>query len=115
MHPLAPVVRALIAAVAALMLLGGLGLVAGGEAPGGLWLIVVGAVGLLAVGFERSRYRSGAAERTAGEPGPGGGEPGTPEPRFRRTEEVFVDPSSGRRMRVWVDSETGERQYHAEG
>jgi hypothetical protein len=114
MHPMAPVVRALVAAVAALMLLGGLGLVVGGEAPGGLWLIAVGAVGLVAVGFERSRYRSVAAERTAAEPGPGGGEPGVPEAPFRVTDEVFVDPSTGRRMRVWVNPETGERRYHAE-
>lgn len=114
MHPMAPVVRALVAAVAALMLLGGLGLVVGGDAPAGLWLIVIGAVGLVAVGFERSRYRSGAAERNAAEPGPGGGEPASPESRFRRTDEVFVDPSTGRQMRVWVDPATGERRYHAE-
>ncbi len=27
------------------------------------------------------------------------------------TDEVFIDPSSGQRMRVWYDSQTGEREY----
>ena len=55
--------------------------------------------------------------RTARPPGPGGGEtPGGPlEPRFRPTAEVFVDPTTGHRMRVLVDPRTGERRYVAEG
>ena len=50
-------------------------------------------------------------------PGPGGGESlDTPmEPRFRRTDELFEDPSSRRTMRVWLDPATGERRYRAEG
>jgi hypothetical protein len=84
-------------------------------ATAGWWLLVVfGAVSVLVV-LERQRYRSHAADGTT--PGPGGGEdPGRPlEPRFRSTDEVFLDPTTGRRMRVWVDSRTGERRYRAEG
>jgi len=36
------------------------------------------------------------------------------EPRFRRTDERFVDPTSGHTMRVYVDPRTGERRYLAE-
>jgi hypothetical protein len=36
------------------------------------------------------------------------------EPRFRRTDELFEDPSSRRPMRVWLDPATGERRYRAE-
>ncbi len=34
---------------------------------------------------------------------------------WRRTDEVFVDPSTSRRMRVWVDPQDGSRHYVAEG
>ena len=40
---------------------------------------------------------------------------GALEPRFRPTAEVFVDPTTGHRMRVLVDPRTGERRYVAEG
>lgn len=109
-----PVVRTLVGAVALLILLGGLVGVAAGEPAGGLWAMLIGAVGLLAVALERSRYRSQASERTAASPGPGGGEPAPPGPPFRATEERFVDPTSGRSMRVYVDPASGERRYHAE-
>jgi len=33
------------------------------------------------------------------------------EPGFSPTDEVFRDPSSGRRTRVYVNSRTGERRY----
>jgi hypothetical protein len=36
------------------------------------------------------------------------------EPRFRPTDERFVDPTTGHRMRVYVDPRTGERRYLAE-
>ncbi len=29
----------------------------------------------------------------------------------RPTDEVFIDPDSGRRMRVWHDRRTGRREY----
>ncbi len=76
-----------------------------------------GAVLLVAAVIERLRYRSLHADR-AGDPiGPGGGEPvGAPlDPRFRPTAEVFLDPTTHVRMRVYVDARTGERRYIPEG
>ena len=34
--------------------------------------------------------------------------------RFQATPETFVDPTSNRRMRVYVDGATGDRRYVAE-
>lgn len=42
------------------------------------------------------------------------GESALPADGWQRTDEVFVDPTSGRRMRVWVDPRDGERHYVAE-
>jgi len=42
------------------------------------------------------------------------GESDRPNPNWRRTEEVFNDPSTNRVMRVWLDT-AGERHYVAEG
>lgn len=115
---LEPTVRTLVAVVSVLALLGGLiGIAVGGVAGiQGLWAVVIGGAGIIAVTFERRRYGSEAAERSGHVPGPGGGEEqGTMEARFKRTEEAFVDPTSGRHMRVYVDSRTGERRYVAEG
>jgi cell division protein FtsW (lipid II flippase) len=113
------IVRVLMALVGALMLLGGLALVVSGvaDAPGGLWLIITGGILLLAVALERLRYRSEQADHLGAPPGPGGGESldAPMEPRFRRTDELFEDPTSRRRMRVWLDPATGERRYRAEG
>ena len=33
---------------------------------------------------------------------------------WERTDEVFVDPTTNRRMRVWVDPRDGARHYVAE-
>lgn len=110
--------RLVLAAFATLMLLGGLGaiLVGGPLAGTGLWLVASGAVVLVAVAIERNRYRSEAAERTFESAGPGGGEPGGPlDPRFQRTAETFVDPTTGATMRVFVDGRSGDRRYVAEG
>jgi hypothetical protein len=101
-------VRATGGTIGALLLIGGLTLaIFGGSAvfPGVLWMIVVGTVLVIGVVIEVSRYR----------PGPGGGESALPALPFTRTDEVFVDPTSNRRMRVYVDSTTGERRYVAEG
>jgi len=107
-------VRLLIAVVAGLLLvLGFMDVTAGNMA--GLVSIGLGAAGLLAVAFERARYRSEAAERALGErPASGGGEPRPPAHPFQRTDEAFLDPTTRRRMRVYVDPTTGERRYHAE-
>jgi hypothetical protein len=111
---LTPTVRILAAVVATLMLVGGvistpfIGI-------SGLWSTIVGAAILIALVVERNRYRSEATDRSFEAVGPGGGEPvGSLEPRFRPTEETFVDPTTGRRMRVHVDARSGERRYVAE-
>ena len=109
------VMRFLVGALGAFIILGGLVAIAIGAWPGGVWAIVIGCTAIAAVVLERSRYRSGASERTAGEPGPGGGEPTMPAAPFRPTGEVFVDPTSGHRLRVYLDPATGERRYFAEG
>jgi hypothetical protein len=109
--------RLAIAAVATLMLVGGLGVIAvgGAFAGSGLWLVIAGAIGLVALGIERNRYRSEEAESSFESAGPGGGEPTRDiDPRFRRTAETFVDPTTGASMRVFVDGRTGERRYVAE-
>jgi hypothetical protein len=115
----ATVIRALVLLVGVLMVLGGFathGLDAGAGALSGFWLVVSGGVLIVAAVLERTRYRSEAAERESKPAGPGGGEtPGAVEPRFRPTDEVFVDPTTQRRMRVLLDSRTGERRYVAEG
>jgi hypothetical protein len=112
-----PVVRLLIgvASVGAL-LLGLLVLFTGSTdtAPGALWLMVLGAVGLIGVTFERLRYRSEAAERSGEAAGAAGIDSGPPDPRFRPTEERFVDPTTRAQLRVWVDPATGERRYRAD-
>jgi hypothetical protein len=63
-----------------------------------LVLIVLTAV------FRWERYRGG--------PRGDGGAP--PPPASRPTSEAFIDPETGRRMRVWYDSRTGERTYRQE-
>jgi hypothetical protein len=79
-----------------------------------LWLIAVGGFLMIVAVLERQRYRSESAERSNDPIGPGGGETETVEPRFRPTDEVFVDPTTQRTMRVLVDPRTGERRYVAE-
>jgi hypothetical protein len=117
--------RLLVGVVAIVLLIAGLGLIAMGPVAGvsGFWVTVVGAALLISLAIERNRYRSDEADRSfepvgpgGGEPvGPGGGAPGNElEPRFRPTEETFVDPTSGHRMRVYLDRRTGERRYVAE-
>ncbi|HEX2754678.1 MAG TPA: hypothetical protein VHM48_04405 [Candidatus Limnocylindrales bacterium] len=109
--------RLAVAAVATLFLVGGLALISVGDgATGtGLWLVVIGAGALIALAIERNRYRSEESERSFESAGPGGGEPsGRLDPRFRRTEETFIDPTTGVTMRVFVDRGTGERRYVGE-
>ena len=111
-------VRGALLVVGVLMMLGGLLLIATASAFAlpGLELVGFGAFLVIVVALERQRYRSDAAEQSNATPGPGGGEPaGELEARFRPTAEVFIDPTSGRRMRVVVDPISGERRYVAEG
>jgi hypothetical protein len=61
-------------------------------------VVVVGAV-IALFGWDRYRdNRKGADGGSASQP----------------TSEVFNDPDTGRRMRVWYDPGTGRREYRAE-
>ena len=62
----------------------------------GLITLAIGAALMVAALVERLRYRSADSERQASPPGPGGGEPTDRpmEPRFQRTDERFVDPTT---------------------
>jgi hypothetical protein len=115
----ANVVRAFVGLLGVLLLAAGVALAVGFAGSGGVfagfWLIVGGGALLIGVLIERTRYRSQAAERDQLSPGPGGGETGPPDPRFQRTDEVFVDPTTHLQMRVYLDPTTGERRYLAEG
>jgi hypothetical protein len=109
--------RLLLGVVGVVMLFAGLGLIAAGPTVGvsGFWVTILGAALLVSLAIERNRYRSEEADRSFEPVGPGGGEPGNElEPRFRPTDETFVDPTSGHRMRVYLDGRTGERRYVAE-
>ena len=107
------VLRVLVAAISALLLLAGMFAVAGGgaTAASGFWLLLMGAAGLLAVTFERMRYRSEAAERSGEPAGSAGMDSGPLDPRFQPTEERFIDPTTRQRLRVWIDARNGERRY----
>src|SRR3954451_13083204 len=100
----------LVAGIALITLEGGGGTITG------LWVGATGVVIMVATLLERVRYRSDATDRAGDPAGPAGGEPlGTRlDPRFRRSDEVFVDPTSGHRMRVWLDPTSGERRYVSE-
>lgn len=107
-------VRVLIGVCGGLLMIGGLAGAVAGAWTDGLWAAVTGAVVLVAVVLERTRYRSEAAERSPGEHGPGGGEKSMPDAPFRPTDELFIDPTSGAQLRVYLDSATGERRYYAD-
>ena len=63
-----------------------------------LALVVMGAIVAL---FGWDRYRGGRKAPS----GPADAAP---------TDEVFIDPETGRRMRVWFDPATGRRDYRPE-
>lgn len=65
------------------------------------WIIIaVVIVGIVIAffGWDRYRGKSRAASNSAAHP----------------TDEVFIDPDSGRRMRVWYDPGSGRRDYRPE-
>lgn len=105
--------RIIIGACSALFIAAGIAVISvgGAAALSGLWLVALGAVGLVAVLLERARYRSEHAENDGQGPGIGGIDNGQIEPRFRATDERFVDPTTRQPVRVWVDPSTGERRY----
>lgn len=112
------VVRVLLGVVGAILLIGAVIVsLTGASVPifVTIWMFASGTLLVIIALVEITRYRSQAAEGAHFQSGPGGGETVEPEPRFRRTEEVFVDPTTGRQMRVFADPNTGERRYVAEG
>jgi hypothetical protein len=109
--------RLVVGIVSVVLLIAGLGLIAVGPVAGvsGFWVTLTGAALLISLAVERNRYRSDDADRSFEPVGPGGGEPSFDlEPRFRPTDETFVDPTTNLRMRVYLDRRTGERRYVAD-
>lgn len=97
----------------------GLWLIALPGGPGtvvGIYTLLGGLALIVGALIERVRYRSDPLDREGPPTGPAGGEPpGTRlDPRFRQTDEAFIDPTSGLHMRVWLDPSSGERRYVTE-
>jgi hypothetical protein len=111
----ADLTRLLVLGIGLILTVLGLSLV-GSQQSTGLYPLFIGLALIVAAVIERVRYRSSAAELSAERPGPGGGEPpgASLDPRFKPTDERFVDPTTGVRMRVWLDPAAGERRYVAE-
>jgi hypothetical protein len=61
-------------------------------------ILAVVIVGIVIALFGWDRYRGGRRNVSNG---------GASQP----TDEVFIDPETGRRMRVWYDPATGKRDY----
>ena len=62
-------------------------------------LLAVVVVGVIIAIFGWDRYRGGRKSAAAG---------------AQPTGEVFTDPATGRRMRVWYDPASGDREYRPE-
>jgi hypothetical protein len=104
----ARIMRTLLGAAGAIVFLLGTALAVSGEIVAGFGMLVAGGVLLLAALYEQTRYRARADEPAPAASGPGARPPGA---GFRRTDEVFDDPTTGQRTRVWYDPATGERRY----
>lgn len=65
-----------------------------------LVLLIIVVVGVVVALFGWDRYR--------------GSRKGAPSGAAQPTDEVFLDPDTGRRMRVWYDAATGNRDYRPE-
>jgi hypothetical protein len=63
-------------------------------------LIAILIVGIVAALFGLDRYR--------------GSRKGTADSAAQPTDEVFIDPETGRKMRVWYDQRSGKREYRPE-
>ena len=89
--------RTIVITVAAIFACVGIGLIACGVHAPGWQVLAFGVIVLIGTLFER-RYR------------------GTQEPRngnWQRTDEQFIDPTSGESVEVMFDPSTGERRYVA--
>ena len=90
--------RTTVIAAAAILTCAGVGLIACGVHVPGWQAVVIGVVVLIGTLFERWRYRR------IEEPSNG---------RWQRTDEQFIDPSTGDPVEVMFDPSTGERRYVA--
>jgi len=66
----------------------------------GLVIIAIVLVGIVTALFGLDRYRGSRKSTTANATQP--------------TDEVFIDPETGRKMRVWYDQRSGKREYRPE-
>jgi hypothetical protein len=67
-----------------------------------LWLVIaVVVVGVVIALFGWDRYRGNRKSVSNGS-------------TAQLTDEVFIDPETDRRMRVWYDPKTGQREYRPE-
>jgi hypothetical protein len=90
--------RTVVIAVAGILTCVGIGLIACGVHAPGWQALVVGLIVLIGTLFERWRYRR------IEEP---------PNGHWQRTDEQFIDPSTGDPVEVMYDPRTGERRYVA--
>jgi hypothetical protein len=60
-------------------------------------IVIVGIV-IAMFGWDRYRGNRNSASDSAAQP----------------TDEVFIDPETGRRLRVWYDQRSGKREYRPE-
>jgi len=90
--------RTVVIAVAAILTCVGIGLIARGVYAPGWQVLVFGVLVLIGTLFERWRYRR-IEEASNG--------------RWQRTDEQFIDPTTGDPVEVMFDPRTGERRYVA--
>jgi len=90
--------RTFVIAVAAILTCVGIGLIACGVHAPGWQALAIGVIVLIGTLFERWRYRR------IEEP---------PNGHWQRTDEQFIDPSTGNPVEVMFDPRTGERRYVA--
>jgi hypothetical protein len=90
--------RTAVIAVAAILTCVGAGLIACGVHAPGWQALSLGVIVLIGTLFERWRYRR------IEEP---------PQGEWQRTDEQFIDPSTGNPVEVMFDPRTGERRYVA--
>ncbi len=90
--------RTIVIAAGAILTCVGIGLIASGVHTPGWQAMAAGVIVLIGTLFERWRYRR------VEEPSNG---------RWQRTDEKFIDPSTGDPVEVMFDPRTGERRYVA--
>jgi hypothetical protein len=90
--------RNVVIAVAAIITCAGLGLIVCGVFVPGWQALITGVIVLIGTLFERWRYRR-IEEASNG--------------RWQKTDEQFIDPTSGEPVEVMFDPRTGERRYVA--